>query len=73
MANNNDFTVTLVERWRYLNDQNNPTDGYRITFRIHATNAIDHVVLSLDEMENKDFLRQKIMEKVSNSIDTFNL
>lgn len=40
------YNILLTERWTYLNAQNNPVDGYRITFEVASTGSVDHVIIA---------------------------
>jgi len=41
-----EYAIVLVERWTFLNEQRNPTDGYRVTFSIPDLGMTDHIIIA---------------------------
>jgi hypothetical protein len=58
-----DYKIVMVERWTFLNQQRNPTDGYRVTFEIPGHGITDHVIMAVAAY-NPDNVRKAIEDKV---------
>ncbi len=68
-----EYKVELVEAWTFLNAQRNPTDGYRITFRIAKSGSIDHIIVTRDEYSDKNTVQRLIKEAVARNLAIFGL
>ncbi len=58
-----EYSITMVERWTFLNAQRNPTDGYRVTFLISDLGITDHIVIA-ETAYGPDNVKSAIQDKV---------